>query len=143
MGKRKAMEIGVWSFDKRLAKWDLFWPIHLMWVSYIAELMGLKLRPRMLPTKEEVGKAALPNIGNMQAKILKADFHGCVVKGAFSVLDQMRGDFDQLPVKECRNTSRVGLEGIIVHETSNTFKVVTRKNELKGEIYLLDLLDSD
>jgi ribonuclease P protein subunit POP4 len=83
MSKRKAMEIGVWSFDKRLAKWDLFWPIHLMWVSYIAESMGLKPRPGMLPTKEEVEKAALPNIGNMQARILKADFHGCVVKGAF------------------------------------------------------------
>jgi ribonuclease P protein subunit POP4 len=55
----------------------------------------------------------------------------------------MKGDFDLLPVKECRNASRVGLEGIIVHETSNTFKVVTRKDELKGEICLFDLLDSD
>lgn len=83
MSKRKAMEIGLWSFDKRLAKWDLFWPIHLMWIGYIAEVMGLKNRPEMLPTKEEVAKAALPNIGNMQAKILKADFHGCVIQGVY------------------------------------------------------------
>jgi ribonuclease P protein subunit POP4 len=35
-------------------------------------------------------------------------------------------------VKECKNASRVGCEGIVVHETSNTFKVVTRQDKLKG-----------
>ncbi|PVG04300.1 RNase P/MRP, p29 subunit [Serendipita vermifera] len=127
MSKRKAVELGLWSFDQRLAKWDLFWPIHLMWLGYMAELMGLKPRPDKLPSKEEAEKTAMPNVGAMQAKLLKADFHGCIVK-----------------VKESKNASRIGCEGIVVHETSNTFKVVTRKNQLKvlpkqGAIFLLSI----
>jgi ribonuclease P protein subunit POP4 len=80
MGKRKALGAGVWKFDERLAKWELFWPVHQMWTNYIAEVMGLALRPEVLPTKEQMG-SVMPSTSGLQAKLVKADFHGCIVKG--------------------------------------------------------------
>ncbi|KIM33258.1 hypothetical protein M408DRAFT_151787 [Serendipita vermifera MAFF 305830] len=126
MGKRKAMELGVWKFDERLAKWEIFWPVHAMWTSYIAEALGLAPRPEVLPTKEQIGNV-MPSTAGLQAKLIKADLHGCIVK-----------------VKECKNASRVGREGIVVHETSNTFKIVTKEDKLKvlpkqGAIFTLSL----
>lgn len=35
------------------------------------------------------------------------------------------------PVKQSRNTSIIGCQGIVIHETENTFKLVTKKNALK------------
>ena len=37
-----------------------------------------------------------------------------------------------VPVRQCRNASRIGCTGIVMHETANTFKVVTKANTLKG-----------
>jgi ribonuclease P protein subunit POP4 len=133
MGKRKALGAGVWKFDEGLAKWELFWPVHQMWTNYIAEVMGLSLRPEVLPTKEQMG-SIMPNTAGLQAKLVKADFHGCIVKGEpVPAIEHpvflMRS---VNTVKECKNASRVGCEGIVVHETSNTFKVVTKQDKLKG-----------
>lgn len=37
------------------------------------------------------------------------------------------------PVKGSKNTATTGLVGIIVYETENTFKIVTKEDELKGK----------
>jgi hypothetical protein len=37
-----------------------------------------------------------------------------------------------VPVRQCRNASRMGCTGIVMQETANTFKVVTKANTLKG-----------
>ena len=37
-----------------------------------------------------------------------------------------------VPVRKCRNASRIGCTGIVMQETANTFKVVTKANTLKG-----------
>ena len=84
MGKRKAMEVGVWKFDERLAKWEIFWPVHGMWTSYISEAMGLASRPEILPFKEQMG-SVMPSAASLQTKLVKADLHGCIVKGKKSV----------------------------------------------------------
>ena len=55
-----------------------------------------------------------------------------------------------IPVRQARNASRVGCTGIVVQETANTFKVVTKANTLKGltlssfgmAFFLLDLQSS-
>lgn len=74
------MEVGVWKFDQRLAKWEIFWPVHGMWTSYIAEVMGLAPRPEVLPAKEQMN-SVMPGAAGLQARLVKADFHGCIVKG--------------------------------------------------------------
>lgn len=42
---------------------------------------------------------------------------------------------------QSRNTSLVGCKGIIIHETENTFKVVTAKNALKGQCFIIKRVD--
>ena len=37
-------------------------------------------------------------------------------------------------MRRSRNAALVGGSGIVVQETENTFKVVTRKNRLKGAV---------
>lgn len=37
-----------------------------------------------------------------------------------------------IPVHRCRNASLIGRSGIVMQETANTFKVVTKANTLKG-----------
>ncbi|KAH8928997.1 hypothetical protein BT69DRAFT_1292894 [Atractiella rhizophila] len=54
------------------------------------------------------------SIQSMQAKLLKADFHGCLIK-----------------VKRSKNASLIGGEGIVVKETQGTWEVVSRKGERK------------
>lgn len=46
-------------------------------------------------------------------KVLKADYHGCILKAV-----------------RCKNPSIVGKEGILVQETENTFKIITRQDRL-------------
>lgn len=36
-------------------------------------------------------------------------------------------------VRQSKNPFLVGLSGIVIHETENAFKVVTRKDQLKRE----------
>jgi len=80
MGNRKASETGIWEFDRRLSRWDIFLPVHTMWTTYIAEVMGLAPRPEVLPSKEQTG-SMMPSASGLQAKLVKADLHGCIVKG--------------------------------------------------------------
>jgi RNase P/RNase MRP subunit p29 len=39
-------------------------------------------------------------------------------------------------VRRSKNAALVGVSGIVVQETENTFKVVTRKNKSKGAAYV-------
>ena len=48
------------------------------------------------------------------ARLLKADYDGCLVT-----------------VKKSRNPSLVGQSGIVLMETKNTFKIITRDDKVK------------
>jgi RNase P/RNase MRP subunit p29 len=39
-------------------------------------------------------------------------------------------------VKDSKNKDLIGLRGIVAHETENTIKIITVKNQLKGELRL-------
>jgi ribonuclease P protein subunit POP4 len=47
---------------------------------------------------------------------------------------------NKFTVRRSKNAALVGASGIVVQETENTFKVVTRKNKLKGATSFLDTL---
>ncbi|KAF8340437.1 Rof/RNase P-like protein [Cantharellus anzutake] len=113
ISRREAKKTGVWNIDKRIAIWATFMPIHLMWCAYMAELISLP--PRPTPSEDgTLPNATMPNAEAMQSKLVRADLHGSIIK-----------------VKQSRNTSVIGSEGIVIHETENTFKLVTKKNALK------------
>lgn len=53
-----------------------------MWKSYIAELLGLNARPDV---SADCSSFRLPNAQGMQAKLVKADFHGSIISGMYNV----------------------------------------------------------
>ncbi|KAG9005810.1 hypothetical protein FRB94_003880 [Tulasnella sp. JGI-2019a] len=109
VGRNEAKRKGFWKLDKSAAKYYLFLPIHHLWLAYMAELFNL---PEASEGKVDQGK--LPSVPTMHGKLVKADFHGAIIT-----------------VKETKNTATTGLSGIIVHETENTFKIVTKEDEVK------------
>ncbi|KAH9043922.1 RNase P/MRP, p29 subunit [Lactarius pseudohatsudake] len=90
--------------------WELFVPLHRLWLGYMSELLGLAAPP---PTAL-VDPLAMPQAAGMHAKLVKADLHGSIVT-----------------VRRSKNAALVGASGIVIQETENTFKVVTQKDRLK------------
>ncbi|KJA20518.1 hypothetical protein HYPSUDRAFT_55982 [Hypholoma sublateritium FD-334 SS-4] len=113
IGKKEARERGVWKFDEKQARFDLFVPLHALWMDYMSELLGLPPKPATEPSSEAAAKA-MPHTSGMHPKLLKADFHGSI-----------------MTVSQSKNPCIVGLSGIVIHETENAFKVITRENKVK------------
>jgi len=114
MGRREAAEMGVWRLRREEARWDAFVPLHRLWLGYMSELLGLTTVDTLGEETAHAMKAAMPSAAGMHAKLVKADFHGSI-----------------MTTRRSKNASLVGVSGIIVQETENTFKVVTRKDKLK------------
>lgn len=81
-------------------KYELFLPLHQLWTHYITDLCN-GLKPDSNPQV-------------LQQKLLKADFHGCV-----------------LTVVRSKCPSYVGSSGILVQELKHVFKIITKENRLK------------
>ncbi|KAI0261175.1 Rof/RNase P-like protein [Gloeopeniophorella convolvens] len=111
LGRRAAAEKGVWRLRPEEARWALFVPLHRLWLGYMSELLGLAA-----PRDAAPSAGAMPQAAGMHAKLVKADFHGALLTGA---------------VRRSKNAALVGLAGIVVQETENTFRVVTRADKLK------------
>jgi hypothetical protein len=71
------------------SRWDLFVPLHRLWLGYMSELLALNAPPLPLGERAEgdVGPrtAAMPQAAGMHAKLVKADFHGSIMIGQFIV----------------------------------------------------------
>lgn len=102
IGKREAKEKGVWKLDKAQAKfvtlflrsvvaayvetlnrYQLFIPLHHLWMGYMSELLGLKPPPEdgAPPSTKSV-----PPSQGMHSKLVKADFHGALIRGVCPAL---------------------------------------------------------
>ncbi|KAH9964712.1 hypothetical protein BGW80DRAFT_1347419 [Lactifluus volemus] len=125
MGRREAAEKGLWRLRKEEARWDLFVKLHRLWIGYMSELLALSPRPSSSSPPRRPRESAvegdvapmvtgMPQAAGMHAKLVKADFHGSI-----------------MTVRRSKNAALVGASGIVVQETENTFKVVTRENKLK------------
>lgn len=98
-------------------------------MGYMSELLGL-------PPPSSVSVAeAMPSASSMHPKLVKADFHGSLLTGI-----QVQSSFAPIltcsvhfSVRQSKNPCLVGLSGIVIHETENAFKVITRKDQLKRE----------
>ncbi|XP_006458896.1 hypothetical protein AGABI2DRAFT_200755 [Agaricus bisporus var. bisporus H97] len=80
-------------------------------MSYMSELLTLALPPKdgSSPTTKSI-----PSSQIMFPKLVKADFHGAVIS-----------------VRQSKNPCLVGITGIIIHETENAFKIITKTNAVK------------
>ncbi|KAH0833386.1 RNase P subunit p29-like protein [Lanmaoa asiatica] len=79
-----------------------------------AESKGLWKLEKHATRFELFHEGKMPSASSMHVKLVKADFNGAL-----------------LTVCQSRNPFLVGLSGIVLHETENAFKLITRKNQLK------------
>ncbi|KAG8957509.1 hypothetical protein FRC03_010070 [Tulasnella sp. 419] len=111
MGRNEAKRRSIWNLQKGAAKYHLFLPIHHLWLGYMAELFNLPSPP----TDPSEPPTRVPSSAVIHQKLIKADYHGCIIT-----------------VKDSKCTSLIGHTGIVVHETENTFKIVTIDDKFKG-----------
>ncbi|KAG6372174.1 RNase P subunit p29-like protein [Boletus reticuloceps] len=111
LGRNAAESKGLWKLEKHATRFELFVPLHQLWMGYMSELLGLRV-PDVSSSSSHEGK--MPGASSMHAKLVKADINGAL-----------------LTVRQSRNPCLVGLSGIVLHETENAFKLITRKNKLK------------
>ncbi|TFK40457.1 Rof/RNase P-like protein [Crucibulum laeve] len=112
IGKREAREKGVWKFDEQQMKFELFVPLHHMWMGYMSELLGLAQPP--MSSSPPPSAQTMPGSSGLHPKLVKADFHGSV-----------------MTVRRSKNPSLIGLSGIVIHETENAFKIITTESKVK------------
>ncbi|KAK0228657.1 RNase P/MRP p29 subunit [Armillaria fumosa] len=111
VGKREAREKALWKLDEHQTKFNIFLPLHHLWMGYMSELLGLNQRSTSsgVPTMKD-----MPSTGSMHAKLLKADLNGSLIS-----------------VRRSKNPCLLGLSGIVIHESENAFKVVTKEDQVK------------
>lgn len=96
--QKRAMK--VFHIKPEHQKYELFLPLHELWKQYIIDLCN--------------GLPPTTNPQLVQSKLLKADFHGAMIK-----------------VVRSKCASYIGLTGILIQEFKHVFKIITQKNELK------------
>lgn len=99
MTSRKRKELKLFEPPKECEKYELYLPLHTLWKEYISDLIESQ--------------------SNIESLMLRADYHGALIKVIQSKAPQM-----------------VGIEGIIIQETKNTFKVITQQDKYKGIVGL-------
>ena len=99
--KRKS---GIYDITEEQQKYDIYEPLHKMWVKYMWEVLGVKEGQNNYFTAQHAG-----------AMLASADYHGA-----------------ELTVVRSKCLGTVGLKGIVVRDTKFTFQIITMKNELKS-----------
>ena len=67
-------EKGGWRIEKAAERFDLFVPLHRLWMGYMSELLDL-------PPPSSTFSDRIPNSASMHAKLVKADLHGSILTG--------------------------------------------------------------
>lgn len=88
-------------------------PIHMMWKEYMRDLVGNVSQLTEKDQKPKSNESIITLRTGLLLKVLKADLHGAII----SVFES----------KSCQ----VGLEGIIVKESRQTFTIITPDDRLK------------
>ncbi|KAL4234044.1 RNase P/RNase MRP complex subunit [Mactra antiquata] len=94
----------VFDIEQGEHRFNDYIPLHKMWQEYMMASLDIK-------------RYNLPNPGPKKEnneRLLKADYHGCMIT-----------------VRKTKCPSLLGQSGIVLMETKNTFKIVTKDNKLK------------
>lgn len=97
----------IYDIPKNAQKYDIYVPLHQMWLGYMWELLGMN-----------EGTAAYVTAQTAGSKLASSDYHG-----------------SEVTVVRSRCTSLVGLAGIVVRDTKFTFQIITKKNQLKSMLF--------
>ncbi|ELT93186.1 hypothetical protein CAPTEDRAFT_156834 [Capitella teleta] len=98
---REIRRLRVFQLKSEGQRYSHYISLHKLWCSYIKDLVDLT-------------KVTDANISEFERKMTRADFHGAVIS-----------------VNKSRSSCLVGLKGIVLQETKNTFKIITEKDLIR------------
>ncbi|XP_022342004.2 ribonuclease P protein subunit p29-like isoform X2 [Crassostrea virginica] len=98
---RERRKLKLFDIPKEGHKFETYLPMHELWKEYMRETLGLTDKTKTFDQY------------NCES-ILKADFHGCF-----------------LTVSKSCCPSYIATTGIVIMETKNTFKIITKQNQVK------------
>lgn len=101
LSSKDRKRLKLFDIKKEHQTYAKYLPMHRLWKQYIADVL-------------DVNKMTDSNIPAVQEKLLKADFHGSC-----------------LTVQRSKCPSYVGVSGIVLQETRNMFKVITKDDQVK------------
>ncbi len=102
---KEKRDSGIYEIPDTAKKYEIYVPLHRMWVGYMWEILGMKKDEKAFVTGNSVG-----------SKLASADYHGA-----------------QVLVVRTKCMGMVGLAGIVVRDTKFTFQIITKKDELKSK----------
>ncbi|XP_061197888.1 ribonuclease P protein subunit p29-like [Saccostrea echinata] len=98
---RERRKLKLFDLPKEGQKFETYLPMHELWKDYMRQTLGLADKSKSF-------------VQHNCESILKADFHGCF-----------------LTVSKSCCPSYIGATGIVIMETKNTFKIITKQNHVK------------
>lgn len=101
LSSKERKKLKLFDISKEGQSYKKYIPMHRLWKDYIKDVLN---------TENMNDK----NIQVSQEKLLKADYHGCC-----------------LTVQRSTCPSYIGVTGIVLQETRNTFKVITKEDQVK------------
>lgn len=131
---REKRSLGLYTIPKHCHRYDLFLPLHQLWLGYIDELLTSNASPLV-----------------HSQKLIKADYHGAILTGALAgcsgqagrlACRQLKWFFQYLfclvfilcfAVVKSKCPSYIGTTGILVQETESMLNIITKENKLKRE----------
>ena len=128
-------------------RYSLYMSLHELWRSYMQDLLQIGTQKGWdiysCSVRENID-AKFSTLAELQMnqKITKADLHGCLLRGKYisssCVSDHHNLCFLSLThaldaVDKSKCPSYVGVRGIVLQETQNTFKLITSSDRLKSE----------
>lgn len=90
---------GIYNISTANQRYEMYLPLHKLWQDYMKNMLNLQTNSCL--------KSAY-------AKLLRADYHGCI-----------------LTVSRSKCPSYIGTSGILLQETKNAFKIITKQHQLK------------
>lgn len=105
LSAKEKRDSGIYEIPDTAKRYEIYVPLHRMWVGYMWEILGMKKGERAFVTGKSAG-----------SKLASADYHGA-----------------EVTVVRSRCVGMVGLAGIVVRDTKFTFQIITKKNELKSK----------
>ena len=124
--------------DNSVNRYDHLVPLHYMYLSYLSEMLPLPAYPKQPLADLKLHASAPGKLANglateqLSSRLVKADFTGAVIRG-MSLEGLYCPKLMLYAVKRSKNASLIGLEGIVVVETAETFKIVTVENVVKSK----------
>ncbi|XP_006613343.2 ribonuclease P protein subunit p29 [Apis dorsata] len=106
---RKRMQLGLRkiSYNSDMKYTDLL-PLNKLWLNYMQQVLGIKFFTNI--PRDPID----PNWENINQQLVKVDFHGA-----------------QISIVGSKCPSLIGLKGIIIQDTKNTFKICGTDNIIR------------